>query len=98
MLEIVRPLTTTHSLAVFFGATLASSQLQYPPRIEPYELQQVRGTYSPFIDSMNIRAHASEHFAQQVAAIYSSLAERQHRLDVEFESAIFDDLDSLYEV
>ena len=36
-------------------------------------------------------------FARDLAAIYASLSERQERLGREFEAAIFDDLDSLYE-
>ena len=36
-------------------------------------------------------------FARDVAAIYASLSERQERLGPEFEAAIFDDPDSLYE-
>jgi len=39
----------------------------------------------------------AEFFAQQIAAIYSSFAQRQERLDPEFEAAIFRDLESLYE-
>ena len=40
-------------------------------------------------------AHAD--FAHDMAAIYVSLSERQERLGDEFEAAIFDALDSLYE-
>ena len=36
-------------------------------------------------------------FAQQIAAIYNSFAKSQKRLEVEFEAAIFSDLESLYE-
>lgn len=36
-------------------------------------------------------------FARDMAAIYGSLSERQQRLSDEFETAIFDDLVSLYE-
>lgn len=36
-------------------------------------------------------------FAQQIATIYNSFAESQKRLGVEFEAAIFNDLESLYE-
>lgn len=40
-------------------------------------------------------AHAG--FIRDMASIYASLNERQERLGDEFEAAIFDDLDSLYE-
>lgn len=36
-------------------------------------------------------------FARDVAAIYASVSERQERLGAEYEAAIFDDLDGLYE-
>lgn len=78
-------------------AALMPGRLQYPRRVEPYEVQQVRGTYSGFMEGMAARSDGVELFAQQVAAIYSSFAKRQERLGAEFEAAIFSDLEGLYE-
>lgn len=60
-------------------------------------MQQVRGTYSDFMERL-ARPAGADHFAQQIAAIYNGFAERQERLGAEFEAAIFSDLESLYEV
>lgn len=76
---------------------LISGQSQYPPRVEPYEVQQVTGTYSDFMEGMAARSLSIGQFEQQVAAIYSSFAKRQERLGTEFEAAIFSDLEGLYE-
>ena len=75
---------------------MLAGQLQYPPRVTPYEVQQVRGTHSDFMEKLGRRA-SIEQFAQQIAAIYNGFAERQGRLGPEFEAAIFSDLESLYE-
>lgn len=95
---MIELLTTRPSptFAVAVSAALLASPLQYPSRIEPYEVQQERGTYSDFIENLE-RPAETDYFAQQVAAIYSSFASRQERLGAEFEAAIFSDLESLYE-
>ncbi len=81
---------------VAVGAAMLAGQVHYPPRVEAYEVQQVRGTYSGFMESL-AKPAGVDHFAQQIAAIYNGFAERQERLGAEFEAAIFNDLESLYE-
>jgi hypothetical protein len=93
-LAATRPTSTTFAFAV--GAAMLAGQPQYPSRVETYQVQQVRGTHSDFIEKL-VRTVGTEQFAQQVAAIYKSFAERQGRLGAEFEAAIFSDLESLYE-
>lgn len=97
MIELTdtRPTTTTFAFAI--GAAMLTGNLQYPLQDMPYEVQQVRGTYSTFLEGLAVNSMDEEHFAQQVAAIYNSLAQRQERLGEEFEAAIFSDLESLYE-
>lgn len=92
-LAATRPTSTTFAVAV--GAAMLAGQFQYPPRVEGYEVQQVRGTYSDFMESL--AKPAGVDFAQQITAIYNGFAERQGRLGPEFEAAIFSDLESLYE-
>lgn len=101
MIELAanRPSSTTLAAAV--GAAMLASQLNhppgvYPPRVEAYEVQQVGRTYSDFMRNLAKPASA-DHFAQQIASIYNSFAERQGRMGAEFEAAIFSDLESLYE-
>lgn len=96
MIELAATRPTSTSFAVAFGAAMLAGQLQYPPRVEPYEVHQVRGSYSDFMESLAKPAGA-DHFAQQIAAIYNGFAEGQKRLEDEFEAAIFSDLESLYE-
>jgi hypothetical protein len=93
-LTATRPTSTTFAFAV--GAAMLAGQIQYPLRVEAYQVQQVRGTHSDFMEKL-VRPLGIERFAQQVAAIYNSFAERQGRLGSEFEAAIFSDLESLYE-
>lgn len=96
MIEVsaTRPTSTTFAVAV--GAAMLAGQFQYPTRAEAYEVQQVRGTHSDFMESL-AKPAGIDHFAQQIAAIYNSFADRQERLGEEFEVAIFSDLESLYE-
>jgi hypothetical protein len=93
-LMVTRPTPTSFAAAI--GAAMLTGPMLYPHRVEPYKLQQVGGTYSDFMDKL-AKPAGLEHFAQQVAAIYSSFAERQKRLGAEFEAAIFSDVESLYE-
>ena len=93
-LAATRPTSTTFAVAV--GAAMLAGQFHYPPRVEAYEVQQVRGTYSGFMESL-AKPAGVDHFAEQIAAIYNGFAERQERLGAEFEAAIFSDLESLYE-
>ncbi|ROU03474.1 hypothetical protein [Histidinibacterium lentulum] len=96
MIELAATRPTSNTFAVAVGAAMLAGQFHYPPRVEAYEVQQVRGTYSDFMESL-AKPDGVDHFAQQIAAIYNSFAERQGRLGAEFEAAIFSDLESLYE-
>jgi len=96
MIELMATRPTSTTVAVAVGAAMLSGQFQYPPRVEPYEVQQVRGTHSDFIEGLT-RSVGVDVFAQQVAEIYNSFAQRQERLGAEFEAAIFSDLEGLYE-
>ena len=96
MIDLVatRPTTT---LAVAVGAAMLTGQIPYPTKTELFQSQQVGGTYSAFMESLQVRSLATEQFAMQVSAIYSALAARQEQLGEEFEAAIFGDLEGLYE-
>lgn len=96
MIELAATRHTSTTLAAAFGAAMLTSQFQYPLRVEPYEVRQEPGTHSDFMESITKPARVN-HFAQQIAAIYNSFAERQGRLGADFEAAIFSDLESLYE-
>lgn len=96
MNKIVSTRPTPTTFAVAMSAAILTGQLQYPSRVEPYQVVQVGGTYSDFMEHL-ARPVGVDNFAQQVAAIYSSFAQRQERLGPEFEAAIFSDLESLYE-
>lgn len=96
MNKIVSTRPTSTTFAVAMGAAILTGQLQYPSRVEPYQVVQVGGTYSDFMEHL-ARPVGVDNFAQQIAAIYSSFAQRQERLGAEFEAAIFSDLESLYE-
>lgn len=96
MIELAATRPTSTTFAVAFGAVVLAGHLHYPPRLVPYEVQQVRGTYSDFMESL-AKPAGVDHFAQQIGAIYNRFFERQGRLGTEFEVAIFSDLESLYE-
>jgi hypothetical protein len=98
MLEVaaVRPSTATMAIALMAAATAIPTQ--YPQREERVQLRQIRGTYSDFHVRMSKRHQGREDFAGKISTIYTTLASRQQRLGADFEAAIFDDLDSLYEV
>jgi hypothetical protein len=103
MIDLVETQTTptiairsTFALAV--GAAIMGNQFQYPKPAEAYEVQQVSGSYSAFKESLQTGGQVSEAFAQSMATIYSSLAARQEPFGTEFEAAIFDDIEDLYEV
>lgn len=96
MIELAATRPTSTTLAAAVGAAMLAGQFQYPPRVETYEVQQVRSTHSDFMESL-VRSAGVDHFAQQIAAIFNGFADRQERLGAEFEAAIFSDLESLYE-
>lgn len=96
MIEIASSVPSHTTFVAAFGAAMLAGQLQYPSRVEAYEVQQVSGTYSNFIDSL-ARSSGVNQFAEQLAAMYKHFADHQERLGAEFEAAIFSDLESLYE-
>lgn len=96
MIELASTRPTSTTLAVAVGAAMLAGQFQYPPRVEAYEVKQVCGTYSDFMERL-ARPAGVDDFAQQIAAIYNGFAARQTRLGAEFEAALFNDLESLYE-
>lgn len=76
---------------------LATGPVNYPQRQESYEIEQVRGTYSEPFEKLKLQRQSNEDFVQQLMSAYNALAKRQTRLDPEFEAAIYDDLEGLYE-
>lgn len=92
--------TTTGALAFAVGAALVSGQPAWPVRETPsYTVTQATPSYSQFSEQIMIAGKQPVHteFARDIAALYVALSQRQERLGYEFEAAIFDDLDSLYE-
>lgn len=79
------------------GAAMLTGQADYPEARGAFPSQQVTGTYSAFLHGMEQRALDAEQFASQVATVFRALAARQERLGTDFESAIFSNLESLYE-
>jgi hypothetical protein len=96
MIKLAATTPTPWTFAIAVGAAMPVGQFQYPARVETYQLQQVQGTHSNFIAKL-MKPVGTEQFAQQIAAIYNGFAERQERLGAEFEAAIFNDLESIYE-
>lgn len=79
---------------------MAAGQPAWPTHETPsYVVAQTGPSYSQFSDQVMNTAKQYPHldFAREMATIYASLGQRQIRLDEKFESAIFDDLESLYE-
>ena len=69
------------------------------PETPDYMVNQTPSSYSRFSGQMMIATKQSSHenFIRDIAAIHASLSQRQERLNKEFETAIFDNLNSLYE-
>ena len=92
--------TATGAIAFAVGAAMAAGQPVWPDTETPsYFVEQTTRSYSQFSEQLMspLRQNPHADFAHDIAAIYASLSERQERLGKEFEAAIFDDLDSLYE-
>lgn len=97
MTEYIAVRSTSATVAIVVaGATMFMGPIQYPARVAAYEVPQVRGSHSDFMEGL-VRPASGADFAQRIATIYNSFAERQERLGAEFEDAIFSDLESLYE-
>lgn len=78
------------------GAIVLDGMPKYAQPIGAYEWQRVLSSYSSFKNHLNSRGEV-ERFSEQISAIYSKFSHRQERLGVEFEAAIFNDIDNLYE-
>ncbi len=92
--------TATGTLAFAVGAVIAAVQPTWPEQETPnYQVMHIAPSYSEV--SKQLTGSTGEisqaDFAHDMATIYASLSSRQERLGAEFEAAIFDDLDSLYE-
>ncbi len=91
---------TSSSLASAFNAAMDTSQPVWPTHEEPgYGLTRTSSSYSEISNQvMNAEVqYPHSDFFRDLAAIYESLGKRQIRLGMEIDSAIFDNLDSLYE-
>ncbi len=92
---------TTSVLAFAFGAVMAAEPTEWPTQETPnYRIENVATSYSSVLDQiMNNSAKQNPivDFARDMASIYTSLSQRQERLGKEFETAIFEDIESLYE-
>jgi tRNA(Met) C34 N-acetyltransferase TmcA len=87
------------SVALAIGAVIATGQEYWPTEEAPaYLINQTVPSYSEVTEQILV-ATRNPHstFVDQMASIYASFSERQELLGEEFEAAIFDDLDSLYE-
>lgn len=79
---------------LFISAAVTDASFYYPdPPREAYKFQNVSETYRNPPTAMQ----TSEAFAEEIASIYVSLAERQTLLDPDIEAAIFEDIEDLYE-
>lgn len=84
------------------GAAIMSSHFRhsapYPEPLEgAYKVPQASAPYSTFRLQAMSQAEKDEVFAKAIAIIYTSFAAQQEPLGEEFEAAIFDDLEGLYE-
>lgn len=92
--------TSVGALAFAVGAAMAAGHPAWPTQETPsYIVTQTTSSYSEFSEQVMVASKQPAHadFARHMAAIYASLSERQEHLGEQFETAIFDDLDSLYE-
>ena len=93
------PASSMGSVALAIGAAMAAGQAYWPTKEAPaYLINQTVPSYSEVTEQI-LAATRNPHstFVEQMASIYASFSERQELLGEEFEAAIFDDLDSLYE-
>ncbi len=92
--------TAIGALAIAVGTAMAAGQADWPSQETPsYIVPHTTPSYSYFSEqALNaLKQHPRSDFAHDMAAIYASLSQRQVRLGEQFELAIFEDLDSLYE-
>lgn len=97
------PASSMGSVALAISAVMATGQAYWPadePADEPpaYVINQTDPSYSELTEQILAAAkNPHSNFMDQMASIYASFSQRQQLLGEEFETAIFDDLDSLYE-
>lgn len=102
MNKIIHSQTPVSSKGVFVlavgAAALATGQACWSETEAPYVIKQTGPSYSEVTERI-LAASKNPHsnFVGQMASIYMSFSKRQELLGEEFEAAIFDDLDSLYE-
>jgi len=97
MIDTVASRQAAPTLAMAMGAAIVAGQAQYPFREEPYRIVQEAGTYSEFIESMEAGRVVQAQFASSIASMFAAFAARQEPLGHEFQAAIFDDIEGLYE-
>lgn len=93
------PMSGIGSVAIVIGTAIAAGQAFWPADEAPtYIIDQIRPSYSEVSEQV-LAATKSPHssFVNQIASIYASFSQRQQLLGGEFEAAIFENLDSLYE-
>lgn len=93
------PASSLGSVALAIGAAMTTGQAYWPTSEAPvYVINQTVPSYSEVKERV-LAATKNPHsnFVDQISSIYASFSERQELLGEEFEAAIFDDLDSLYE-
>lgn len=102
MSEIIQsqtPMSSMGTVAIAIGTALATGQAYWPSMDAPaYVIQHTGSSYSQVTEQVLAsieNPHSS--FVDHMASIYASLSQRQQLLGQDFEAAIFDDLDSLYE-
>lgn len=102
MNQIIHSHTSASSMGSFalaIGAAMATGQAFWPAVENPtYVINQTVPSYSEVTERILVETrNPLTNFVDQMASIYASLGQRQQLLGEEFEAAIFDDLDSLYE-
>lgn len=97
MIEFNQECPTSATVAFAIGAAMLAGQINYPPSSSPYEICQIGSTYSDYAEKLALNSNSEEEFVREVASFYNTLLQNQQRLGPEFERAIFDDLEELYE-
>jgi len=94
--------SASNKTAFFFiagvGAALATGQAGWPEADLPYVIERAEPSYSEGTERVLAgQKDPTPGFVDQISLIFASFSQRQQPLGEEFEAAIFDDLDSLYE-
>ncbi|MEH6391151.1 MAG: hypothetical protein V7763_05800 [Sulfitobacter sp.] len=93
------PASSMGSVALAISAAFATGQAYWPQAETPaYVLNRAAPSYSEVTEQIAAASrNPHSNFVEKIALIYASFSQRQELLGEEFEAAIFDDLDSLYE-